>query len=189
MSRSAFYVSIVLMSACLAVSGSAQGEDSPLFDVPRLEDITVDGRCADWGDGGFRVDILPDLEGKILPVDDLDVRFRLAWDERGLLVLVTVQDDVHVEHADETVLYVLDSVVIFFATKRGAADMLVTAIAPGLDPEHPKLRHYLMDRRNDEALKQHELTISAARAKTQTGYTLEVLLPWKNLGVKPELGR
>ncbi len=69
----------------------------PAFDIPMLDDIVVDGKHDDWQDQGLHVEL-------VIPVssdkagdeeeEDLDVRFRLGWDERGLHLLIFVHDDV-----------------------------------------------------------------------------------------------
>lgn len=85
----------------VAVVTPAMAEDAPLFDVPRLKTISIDGNSADWGDQGFRIGALTSIERKMPLADDLDAGFRLGWDQRGLLVLVIVSDDVGVEHPNE----------------------------------------------------------------------------------------
>jgi len=159
------------------------------FDVPRLEGIAVDGDPADWGERGFRVDVLFDASETPKPLADFDAAARLGWDERGLLVLVSVADDVAAEEANEDALWRRDSLELFLAADRGAGDVWQMAIAPGLDPKHPDLRTHLYDYRKSEELKKVSLAASAARTKTATGYVVEALLPWASLGVEPVVGR
>jgi hypothetical protein len=78
----------------------AVAADTTTFSVPHLDGIVVDSDPADWGDRGFRVDIMTGEDGKILPVDDLDAAFRLGWDDQGLLLLLTVDDDAALEFSD-----------------------------------------------------------------------------------------
>jgi len=85
---------ILLLSAALAFSG----EESLAFRIPRMEGIAVDGFDSDWGENGFRVEMLTAPDGRTLPADDFDAKFRLAWDEQGLFVLATVRDDIGAEH-------------------------------------------------------------------------------------------
>lgn len=157
------------------------------FDVPRVDGIAVDGSPDDWGDRGFRVGILADVEGNLPPANNLDAQFHLGWDERGLLVLITVQDDVALESPSDGELWLGDSVELFLASRVGGPDLYQVAISPGIDPKQPKLRTWT-SRRGAAPGPTAELTVEAASQKTDRGYTLEVLLPWSNLPVQPKLG-
>jgi CubicO group peptidase (beta-lactamase class C family) len=165
-------------------------QEQPIFDVPRVEKIVIDGRDADWADKGYRVELVPSMEGTFLPADDLDVAFRLGWDARGLLVLLNVTDDVPVEYDEpEEYYWYNDCVEVFLADKRGGMDMIYAFVTPGCDPDHPEPRFFRKDRRTTEELKKQPPTVEAARTKTATGYVMEILVPWSNVGVEPELGR
>ncbi|MFA6239645.1 MAG: serine hydrolase [Candidatus Hydrogenedentales bacterium] len=159
---------------------------TPLFDVPRLAGITVDGDPADWKNNGYRVELMLDKDGRFQPLADLKPEFRLAWDERGLLVLATVQDAVLLENADEAALYDRNSVEVFAAKGRGSKDLYQLVISPGITPEFPEVRVKVMDFRKMEP--KPELTYEKARTKTANGYTMEILMPWKNLDITPAEG-
>ena len=177
--------SLVLLG-CLGCAGAV--EKPALFDVPRLDKIVIDGKADDWGRRGFRVDALTWLDGPIRPANDFDPRFRLAWDRRGLLVLVTVADDEPRESDDIASLWQRDCAELFLADRHGGSEKVQCVVAPGLDPKHPRLRHYLYDQRSSKALRKVEPTAQAARTKTRNGYVMEVLLPWSNVGIDPTLG-
>ena len=159
-----------------------------VFDIPRLDHISIDGSAADWGERGFRVGVMGDENGKLQQPADFDASFRLGWDERGLLVLLNVNDSAH-EEADDANLAIKNSVEMFYAPRRASRDVVKVEISPGVDPKHPELRMNIHDFRESQAMKLTKATVTAARTKTPGGYTLEALLPWKNLGIKPELGR
>jgi len=72
----------------------------PIYDVPFLESLTVDGDPAEWGDGGFRVRLAgvdDHEEKKLVSKDDIDVVLRLGWTHDGLGALLKVHDDEFVE--------------------------------------------------------------------------------------------
>ena len=161
----------------------------PSFDVPRLSGVTVDGKVADWGDGGLRIEVLTCAAGPWRPAADFDVAARLGWDDRGLLVFVAVCDDQPVENDDTTELWRKDSVELFLVPAHGARDLWQIAVAPGLDPKYPKLRAHHYDRRRRAALKAVALTAELARSTAGEGYVLEARLPWACLGIEPRLGR
>ena len=178
---------ILLLALCMGRLWAA--EDAPVFDVPRLDHITIDGKPEDWGDQGFRVGVLESETGKQKPAADLDASFRLGWDERGLLVLIEVSGKVQDEATKANELWQKDSIELFYAPMRGSPDVVQMVISPGADPRQPELRSAIEDDRQTEALKKTKVTASAVRTKTANGYVLEVLLPWQNLAIKPGVGR
>lgn len=158
------------------------------FKVPRLTRTVIDADAAKWGDTGFRVELMPDKTGAVKPVSDFDARCRLAWNDQGLLVLVTVIDDVVIEAAQPDDFWRFDSVEIYVARKPGAAAYCQVSISPGVSPGQPHPRVAFSDRvKTPIPLK--DLTAAVASRKTADGYVVEVLLPWSNLGtVAPKVG-
>lgn len=182
-------VAVLAVLCLLAAPGVALAEDtSPIFDVPRFEHIVVDGQAGDWHDQGFVIETMTSANGLVKPAADMDSHLRLGWDDRGLLVLIQVSDQSFVESQQTDRLYVGDSVELFLADKRGGSQLIQAVISPGMTAEQPDLRYYLYDYRQDPALKAIPLAISAARTRVTGGDVLEVLIPWSNIGVKPEIG-
>ena len=167
-------IGITFFVFCMSMVAIAMAADTTTFSVPRLNGIGIDGDPADWGDSGFRVDIMTGEDGKILPADDLDASFRLGWDNQGLLLLLTVDDNSAVEFSDVEERGYGDLVALFVAAERGSSERYLTTISPGLDPKYPDLRSSLQDFRKTPG---EELSVDAARSKTETGYALEVSLP------------
>ena len=177
----------LLLPLALAAAAAALPEDDMVFDVPRLEGVVVDGDGSEWGDRGLRIGVIKSKEGTPTPAADLDVRFRLGWDDEGLLLLLTVHDDVPVEHPSMTELWSKDSVELFASTEPGAKTLYQVYLGPGRDPEFPEVRRKFFDHReNGESM--GELELRAARSLTATGYVFEVLMPWANLGGEPATG-
>lgn len=167
---------------------SLTGASEPLiFDIPSLDNITIDGNASDWGDKGFRVAILTSESGEIPPASDLNAEFRLGWDDQGLLLLLSVNDDAAVESPDEGSLWQNDSVELFIAKKQGSPDYYQVVLSPGVDPKFPDMRKQITDNRADKSLGE-ELAINAARTKTEAGYILEASFPWKNLAIEAKEG-
>jgi poly(3-hydroxybutyrate) depolymerase len=160
----------------------------PVFDIPRMDKTTVDGDPTGWGDGGFRVDVLAAPHGAIAPEERFNARMRLGWNDKGLLVLVQVRDANFSESANEKELESGNSVELFMVDKCGGSEMIHAVISPGMDPAHPQLRYSIDDLRKDEALRKIAPTLTAARMKQAGGYSMEVLLPWENVGIKPQVG-
>ena len=183
-----FVWALIAAGAVSCISSQAYERISTVFDIPQLQGIKIDGLSDDWKDGGFRVDAFPMLGCGPRPLKDFDVQMRLAWDEGGLLVFVTVHDDVGYEHLTTNSVYRDDCVQLFYADKRGGAEEVVMAIAPGMDPRLPNLRYNLVDRRKNPELKKIPLEIEVARTAIEGGYQMELRLPWKSIGFSAAAG-
>ncbi|MCG3147159.1 MAG: hypothetical protein PCFJNLEI_00596 [Verrucomicrobiae bacterium] len=160
----------------------------PLFDIPRIAGIVIDGKADDWGRRGMIVETLASKNGATLAPADYDCRFRVGWNEKGLVVLAILRDDHFLESLKAAELYKGDCIEIYVADKRGGKQMYQTIIAPGMDPNQPLLRHHLYDFRSDPGLKAKPLAVAAASSRTADGCQIEVLLPWENIGLQPKPG-
>ena len=165
------------------------GSVMPVFDVPRLDEMTMDGKTNDWGDRGLRIDILGQSQGVLRPAGELDAQVRLGWDPQGLLVLVTVRSPAPVEADNDQYLFHKDSIELFVASQVGGPDALQVAISPGVTPAFPEPRQRVYDNRRTAALAAITPAVQVSRTRTATGYVLEVRLPWDSLGVVPAVGR
>ncbi|MCL2640917.1 MAG: hypothetical protein FWD53_08750, partial [Phycisphaerales bacterium] len=180
------FLAIFSTAACSTAGRGTAGAAAEQFDIPRLDNITIDGDASDWKDGGFRINMLTSRMGKVKAVNDLDARARLAYDQRGLLFLLTVRDEVACEHKT---LWEGDSVELFIADLAASPDryQYQVVIAPGMDSEFPEPRLAFMDQRSEE-LKKVALAPEYGRkplledGKT-VGYVLEMRLPWEQLGM------
>lgn len=160
---------------------------SEVFRIPRVEGLIVDGAADDWEERGFRVEILASPDGRILPVDDFDVKFRLAWDIQGLYLLAVVHDDIAVENEALSRLWAADCVEVFVSENLGSMNRYQVVIASGAGPEYASVRQKIYDWRHPR-YKKSELTVQSGSRMFEQGYIIEVLLPWRNLGVSPSLG-
>jgi len=158
----------------------------PGFDVPKVEEIKIDGDISDWAGRGFEVGYLAGLNGKVYKEADLGASAKIGWDPRGLLVLVQVRDDVGDESADVESLWAADSIEFFVSTGVGSDQRYQVLIAPGADVDQTQTRKWSYDYRRDRA--SGDLVTQHACTLVQGGYVVELLLPWSNLGIKPEQG-
>ena len=183
--------------------------DRPTFDIPRMENVIIDGKADDWGSagspqasslqgGGFQVGLLSPLRlsflaphGHNLPAtDDHEPRFRLGWDMDGLLFLATVRDDRWIEQDDVNMLWKHDGIELFLASEPGAQDFCQWVLSPGMTADHKQLRWKLHENRKLDALKKLPADLVASRQPATDGkaYTVEARLPWSALGIKPKEG-
>jgi len=178
----------VAMAATAAEKTPGAKYEPPVFDIPKLDGIVVDGKPDDWGERGFRVETMTTADGKFKPPADLDAAFRLGWTEQGLVILLTVRDNVFTESDDENTLFSKDSVELYLVNQLGGAEMIQAVIAPGMDGKHAAPRVHVYDNRKDANLKKAPPVVQAARSKVEGGYMLEALLPWAAVGVTPKPG-
>lgn len=157
-------------------------------DVPRLDGIEINGDAADWGDRGFRVETLAGMRGEIVAADDFDVRLRIGWDDRGLLVLVRVVDDVPTEYDQLDRLYRKDSLELFISDGVGSFNRFQIYVTTGADPAYGTPRTNIFDYRPDTQKTTEPTVTAASETKGKTTF-VEVLLPWSNLDVEPSVGR
>jgi len=174
------------MLVCVA-SAAYSGNDTSVFRIPKEEGIAIDGNGSDWGSRAFRVEILTDPDGNVLPAEDFDVRLSLAWDMTGLFVLATVQDDVAVEQESSSNIWRSDCVEISVAQGVGHPNKYMVAVAPGADPRFVGSRKRMYDWR-PEGENHVDLKVKTASQKIDGGYIVEMFLPWKNLGIEPVEG-
>jgi predicted O-methyltransferase YrrM len=160
---------------------------SEVFLIPWIEGLIVDGSADDWGERGFRVEILASPDGRTLPVNDFDVKFRLAWDLQGLYLLAVVHDDIAAESKDLPRLWQADCVELFVSENLGSMNRYQLVIASGAAPEFGSLRQKIYDWRHPR-YKKTELTVQSESRVLNEGYAIEALLPWRNLGISPSLG-
>ncbi|MHC5034086.1 MAG: serine hydrolase [Planctomycetota bacterium] len=181
-------VGAVLCLAALLNGALAMGQvEHPVFDVPEVAGVAVDGSSEDWGDRGFRVEMLTGLGGRVLPPADFDARFRLGWDERGLLLVVTICDDVAAEHENVAQLHEKDCVEVFVAEAVGSGNRYQVIVTSGADPAQKGPRKRFYDR-GPAHKTGDELTMQLASRITDEGQVIEALLPWENLGITPHAG-
>jgi pimeloyl-ACP methyl ester carboxylesterase len=160
---------------------------APVFDVPRLDGIAIDGKGGDWGDRGFRVDVLTSYNRPLRPPQDQDCFFRLGWNERGLLVLATMSDNKWVE-SKENILLGRDRIEMGLRTV-DALDICHWNISPGMADDEPNLRYFFDDARKDPRLKGLPAQIEIARTRSGNQCIVEALLPWSSLSITPREGQ
>lgn len=162
------------------------GDDIPAFDAPKLEGITIDGSADDWEGRGLEAGFLAGDDGRVDADEDLSAAAQIGWDERGLLVLVRVRDDVADEADDLESLWSADSVELFVSTGVGSGQRYQVLVAPGADAKQTEARIWHYDYRSDRS--SGDPTTQYACKVDDGGYVIEVLLPWANLGAAPAAG-
>ncbi len=156
----------------------------PPYDIPKLDNITIDGKGDDWGERGFRVAAFINTDAPANRTTPGSV-LRIGWDKDGLLALITVADDNIIE--GDKRIFDGASVEMLCAVDTGSPDLYYTGITPGLDPKHPNLRQQFIDLRNTPRLK--KLDVDVVAQPRAGGYNVELRLPWANLGMTAAEGK
>jgi len=154
--------------------------------VPRLGGIKIDAKAGDWADRGFRVRSIVNTEGKMCAPEDFDPSFSLGWNNDGLLLLVEVRDEVIHEHRKPGEMWRADSIELFMAPWAEPVQVIQIAFGTGADPDYPEARAAFWSKKGTAA--DRGLTAEVVGSKTDGGYIVEALLPWKNIGVTPAEG-
>ena len=187
---------IAMLAGCVmaasAKSRSAESEPPagitpPLYDIPRLDGITIDGKDDDWAGGGFLIDLLAPAQMPPRSATDFSAGARLAWCGRGILMLVEVQDQQWAESPDVATLSKGDAVEVFLAPRRGDDSCCHWVISPGMADGQPEVRSQFREARIKQ-LRGGKTDIQAIRTRIAGGYMLEVLLPFEALGLSPKEG-
>ena len=174
---------------CLSAAWAVENANDPVFDVPRLGSIAIDGNLSDWNGAGLKILTLTSPKGAPWPKSTPPPTACLGWNESGLLVGVTVHQREPNEHDYVRHLFKGDSIEVFCAPRKGSRDRYMLVVSPGLDPKYPQPRNCFFADPADEAERDlSSLSFQFGRKKTEDGYTAELLLPWSNLNVTPKPG-
>lgn len=167
----------------------------PVFDIPRLQSaILVDGTPDDWGDAGLRTGPLLDPENET-PAGGFSASARVAWDDRGLCILVETSGGFGVEANNPGALFEASGIEIFASPNHfnGAPPaeprvVLQPILASGRDPRHPQARCYIYDNRPQELIASAPAACEFAAKHSEDGAIYEVRIPWSQLGLAPREG-
>lgn len=192
---------IKVILANLVVAGSALASGSsdhamPPFKIPELSDISIDGVADDWKGNGFKVAFMADDQGDRRPSEDFDPKLMIGWDHRGLLLYISVRDDGPEESSNVRRMFEADSFEVFVGTSRELHDYYMTLVGPGrqstAETTTPPVC-FFDERAGGLEAARNLADLEGQFARTLTpeaaGYEVELLLPWKNLGITPEEGK
>lgn len=186
--------SVLLMVAALLA------QTALAFDVPRLEQITVDGNAGDWRETGLQIDRLAVHAASgstVTPAPEGSASLRLGWDDGGLLLALRLPAQ-RVE-GTEGVAPMVNLIVRDGPRPLNWWQAMIDLppLKPGAPATRPSAR--LIDHRFDQWVDPREagkqiralspLAIEAHWARIEGGYLLEARLPWKNLEIAPREGR
>src|SRR4051794_26248674 len=157
--RGIFLIVIVLIASSLRAPAAENWP--PVYHIPKLDNITIDGNGDDWKDQGFRIEVLAPADGQIVPSTEFDTSVRMGWCKEGLLLLISVVDQTPFEKTEIGQLARGDSVEIFASPDAGPK--LIRYV---FAPSHPE-NHSRID---DPYLRTSPSALKVAGRKTGAGY-------------------
>ncbi len=178
---------IILLCACNISDNEAEKAllydfSGKVYDIPELKSVEVDGYIIDWDDNGTAINLLSDINGNIYNSPDFAAKCKLGWSEQGLLVCLDVKDKDIYEMDDPDKILQGDVIEFFIADKRGGKEMIQYIIVPNVSAKEKEPLVVTWNMRSSRPLVEEEITIHVAAKKTGKGYTLEALMPFKNIG-------
>ncbi|HZZ42957.1 MAG TPA: dienelactone hydrolase family protein [Tepidisphaeraceae bacterium] len=145
--------------------------------IPQVNGIVIDANTNDWADHGLHIDAIAPANGTPLTPQSDDPHFRLAWDNRGLLVLATSH---HVNPKAKTSIEIL-------VGRPGSIDRYLTTINPS--PAAGELPWTTNDFRQQMQDRRRPLKATVSVITSANQYVIEALLPWENLSIDPQSGQ
>lgn len=178
----------MFIATCIGSLAVGAAPEWPVFDVPKLQGIVVDGDPSDWNGQGLRVPLHATREGYVPPSGDLRACVRLGWCDDGLLALFEVKDNVAFEHWNPGAIWRHDSIEFFLSAAPGEEIIYQLIASPGVMEGQPSPLQ--TDHLHGKGLRpvDAESKATVGRTKQPGGYTLETLLPLNNLELTPAGG-
>lgn len=179
----------IICITCMMCAAGASASSSKLVEIPYLNGITINADPTDWGDQGYRIEMMGMMNANQWnrSAEDFLPTVRLGWDKRGIIALINVKDK-NVKGSDDLPsLYLKDCVELWAGINGKEPSSYQLAVSPGANPADQKTLTYFWDRRTSKEPRP-TLTQESAFKLVPGGYIMEVLLPWKNLDISPSKG-
>ena len=120
---------------------------------------------------------------------DFEVAARLGWNDQGILLHVDVTDSTPFEETNIDSLYKDDSVELCLMSADKADGMVQLVASPGRTEANPQPRTKILDYRSKAFKKDAPaFTPLLAVQNSARGYSMDLLLPWSSMKIKPEAG-
>ncbi len=159
-----------------------------IFDIPKMENIKIDGKNDDWGSRGMDAGIMAPVNDSFAAPKDSSVRIHVGWDEQGLLFLIDLVDDCWDEHEKE--FWRQDSIEIFLIPDRKGNTVCQWVISPGMSAQYPELRWQIYDNCYKKKLDRDLAKPEIGRIKKNDHHcVIEARLPWTSIGISPQNGK
>ena len=178
---------VLVITSIACVSGPEYKLDLPpdiARPIPYLPGLVVDGMSGDWNPGYVPLRILSDVCGNIPDTNDFQASFRMAWNEKGLFLLVEIKDDSLYEDPDH--FWNGDGLELFLSQGRGSPDILQVSVRPGFDLPDSMAAFNAYDHLRSLSINTSETSIVFYSRKTSLGYLLEGMVPFEMISIDPQ---
>jgi lysophospholipase L1-like esterase len=168
------------------VSGPENKLDLPpdiALPIPYLSGLVVDGISGDWNPDYVPLRILSDVCGNIPDTDDFQASFRMAWNEKGIFLLVEIKDDSLYE--DPVNFWNGDGLELFLSQGRGSPNILQVSSRPGFDLHDSMAAIKVYDQLRSVSINSSATSIVFYSRKTSQGYLLEGVVPFDMISIDP----
>ena len=152
--------------------------------IPYLPGLVVDGVSGDWSPDYVPFRILSDVCGNIPDTNDFQASFRMAWDEKGIFLLVEIEDDSLYEDPDH--FWNGDGLELFLSQGRGSPDILQVSVRPGFDLPDSMAAINVYDHLRSVSINTTASSIVFYSKKTSQGYLLEGMVPFEMINIDPQ---
>lgn len=163
--------------------------DAIFFDTPP----SIDGSVDDWSINSYQlIALVYDPDFTHAGPNDLSGTFMVGWDDNQLYIAAEVTDDQHVQNATGRDLFLGDSLEVLLDKElRGdffksilSGDDYQLGISPG-SPIGESPEAYLWF---PEANEGPRILVNIAASETDSGYQIEMAIPWSVFGITPSEG-
>ena len=177
---------VIVFLSCVSVASVSRAADSgPVFRVPRIADVKADAGFTDWQGRGLVIATLVSKGGGPWTKETPPAKVTVGWNQDVMILSFDVQQRKVREHDYIRHLFKGDSVEVFLSVKKGSHDRYMLVASPGLDSKFSKPRHCFFADPAEAAEKDLSfMSVEIASRATSDGYSMELRLPWKNLGIE-----
>jgi len=172
------------------------------IEVPRVPFINLDKVPHSWEGVGIPLDVFVEDGPDLHPHREFGATARLGWNDEGLVTRIDVVDPTPYLARDPNRPADGDSIELWMGLGDSAPQIIRMVVDPGNNgapidgsanggngrgdiPAHVKF----FDLRGDELSKKGAPVGRAVRGWNVDGYSIEAILPWKNLGIQPKVGQ
>lgn len=149
------------------------------YTIPFSGHIVIDGQMGEWEKGLYTsVHLFTDEFGYLPESQDLDPELRISWSNKGLQVAVRVNDDVIRKPDEGGNIFTGDCLELFVCDRVGGKNLMQYILSPFQE-------EVIWDHRGTRALQAYPGEIHFASRIDDTGYIIEALIPFSQIGIIP----
>jgi len=177
-------IGLVVLSlySCFQSAKDTFYEDQSHFSkVPNMAKVSIDGYTNDWDTLNYTsIDLFSDELGNMPKPDNLNGLVKIAWNEQALILAISVRDNLVVKDSLNGDIFKGDFLELFICDSVGGKNLLQFIISPFG-------QEIIWDHRGNRNVLDIKGNIEFSSQITDSGYTIEALIPFDQIGVKPTL--